>query len=45
VHLQSGVQVAYLTTNSVKSLFLESWDYFKTRGDLKEVANMKNDPT
>jgi hypothetical protein len=26
VHLQSGVQVAYLTSNSVKSGFLESCD-------------------
>jgi hypothetical protein len=26
VDLQSGVQVAYLTTNSVKSVLLESFD-------------------
>jgi hypothetical protein len=44
VQLQLGVQVAYLTTNSVQSVFLESCDKFKARGDLEEVANMKNVP-
>jgi hypothetical protein len=44
VQLQSSVQVAYLTTNSVKLVFLECCDLFKTRGDLEEVANIKTVP-
>jgi beta-xylosidase len=43
VNLEKGLQLAYMSTNqSNQSLDSESFEYFKIRGDLEEVAIMKS---